>query len=164
MTAVQRGDPDVWVRQATRADLLAIVRIEQSVFSHPWPYAAFERQLDTAGFLVAAEQSGLDSVAGYVVGDTIPGHGRPLGHIKDIAVRSTRQGDGIGRLLLSRGVAALAGQGAHTVKLEVRESNEVARHLYEEFGFEYIRRLREYYADGEDAGVMAVRLADRDGF
>lgn len=165
MTAVQPVDAeDVRVRQATRADLLDAFRIEESVFPQPWPYSAFERQLGTPGFLVAAEGDGPGGVAGYVVADEIPGHGRPLGHVKNLAVRPERRGEGVAKALLSRGLATLAGQGARSVKLEVRESNEAARGLYDDFGFEYLRTLPQYYADGEDAYVLVASLEDRDGF
>ena len=60
--------------------------------------------------------------------------------------------------------AGVLAQGARSVKLEVRESNEPARGLYEKFGFEYLRTLPKYYADGEDAYVLVASLEDRDGF
>ena len=40
------------------------------------------------------------------------------------------------------------------VKLEVRATNEVARSLYREFGFETHHVVPAYYDDGEDAHVM----------
>ncbi len=44
---------DPAIRPAERADLLAVVRIEDESFSQPWPYDAFERFLGEPGFLVA---------------------------------------------------------------------------------------------------------------
>ncbi|WP_233255130.1 GNAT family N-acetyltransferase [Halopenitus persicus] len=44
---------DPTIRDASRADLLSVVRIERTVFSDPWPYDAFERLLDAPAFLVA---------------------------------------------------------------------------------------------------------------
>jgi len=164
VTVAQPADVDATVRRATRADLLAVFRIEEAVFQQPWPYSAFERQLGTPGFLVAEASDPGAAVAGYVVADEVPGHGRPLGHVKNLAVRSEYRGRGLGKALLSRGMAALASQGARSVKLEVREGNDAARGLYEAFGFEYVRTLPGYYADGEDAYVLVASLEDRDGF
>jgi len=164
VTAVQPADADARVRRATRADLLDVFRIEQSVFQQPWPYSAFEHQLGTPGFLVAEAGEPGTGVAGYVVVDEVPGHGRPLGHVKNLAVRPERRGEGYGKLLLARGLAALADRGARSAKLEVREGNDAARGLYESFGFEYLRTLPGYYADGEDAYVLVASLEDRDGF
>ena len=42
--------------------------------------------------------------------------------------------------------------------LEVRESNTPAVELYTKLGFEIARTARNYYADGEDAYVMAKQL------
>ncbi|GGL68837.1 GNAT family N-acetyltransferase [Halocalculus aciditolerans] len=170
MTATQRFEHG-GIRQAVRGDLLDIFRIEKTVFEQPWPFSAFERYLGEPGFLVAegnstadptAGNAGAENIAGYTVCDTIPSHGRPLGHVKDLAVHPDRQGEGLGRALLERGLAVLAAQNVRSVKLEVRRSNQAALSLYRDHGFEYLRTLPRYYSDGEDAFVMICRLPNRD--
>jgi ribosomal-protein-alanine N-acetyltransferase len=146
---------DVRIRSADRADLLAVVRIENASFSQPWPYDAFERFLGEPGFLVA-ETDG--QIAGYVVADVTQQIGRALGHVKDIAGHPEHRGDGVGSTLLSRSLGVLGAHGAETVKLEVRRSNDGAKRLYQEFGFDPLRRVPEYYANGEDAIVMIRKL------
>jgi ribosomal-protein-alanine N-acetyltransferase len=173
VTTVQPAESHATIRQATRADLLDVFRIEKAVFEQPWPYSAFERLVGQSGFLVS-EETGADAfgtITGYVVADTIPNHGRPLGHIKDIAVSPEFRGQGVGESLLRRGLQELSRQGARSVKLEVRRSNDPAINLYEKYGFEYLRTLPKYYTDGEDAFVFvtnlesqSVSLGDRDGF
>ena len=138
------------VRQAVRADLLDVFRIEKRSFPQPWPYAAFERFLDERGFLVADG----DDVVGYVVADTMPNHGADIGHVKDLAVHPDRRGEGIGQLLLSEALGALFVDGASRVKLEVRAGNDVAVRLYRGFGFTHHHTVPRYYDDGEDALVM----------
>ena len=138
------------IRQAERADLLAIYRIEQEAFPQPWPFTAFEQYLGESGFLVADE----GVVLGYIVADTVPNHGAPLGHVKDLAVRADRREEGIGAHLLERALTELGARGVPEVKLEVRETNEPARGLYRTYGFVHRRTIPEYYADGEDAIVM----------
>ena len=147
---------DVAVRAAVRADLLEVFRIEKRSFPQPWPYAAFEGFLGAPGFLVAEplSPSGDPSVVGYIVADSVPNHGVSIGHIKDLAVSPDHRGAGIGRLLLSRGLAVLAARNATRVKLEVRESNDAALSLYREFGFEIHHVIPKYYDDGEDAYLM----------
>ena len=142
------------IREAERADLLAIYRIEQASFEQPWPFAAFETYLGEPGFLVAEDSD----VVGYVVADTIPSHGQDLGHIKDLAVHESRRGEGIGTLLLTRALAILETEGVRSTKLEVRESNESARSLYETHDFEHRRTIPGYYSDGEDALVLVRGL------
>ncbi|MFP8956462.1 ribosomal protein S18-alanine N-acetyltransferase [Natrialbaceae archaeon A-CW3] len=144
------------IRQAERADLLAIVRIENASFPQPWPYDAFETFLGEPGFLVAETPD--TQIAGYVVSDVTPNYGRDIGHIKDVAVHPACRGDGVGSALLGRALAVLSSNGAHTVKLEVRESNDGAKRLYRRFGFDPLRRVPRYYDDGEDAIVMVRDL------
>jgi len=145
----------VSVERATRADLLSVYRIESASFAEPWPYAAFERFLSEPGFLVARQG---DGVVGYVIADSVPNHGRPIGHVKDIAVHPDHRGRGVGRDLLARALGALAAAGCARVKLEVRAGNAEAIRLYRRFGFEAQRQVPGYYQDGETAIVMVCAL------
>ena len=147
---------DPLVRPANRADLRAVSAIERRSFPQPWPASAFEHFLDAPAFLVAVDRASpaTGSVIGYVVADAIPNDGRPLGHVKDLAVHPDRRGDGVGRQLLQRAVLALGAAGITTVKLEVRESNATARHLYRSEGFVHRRTIPGYYDNGEAALVM----------
>ncbi len=150
MTTVVRPEESPRVRQAERADLLAVHRIEQATFPQPWPFGAFEQYLGESGFLIAED----GDVVGYVVADTVPNHGRPLGHVKDIAVREDHRGRGLGSRLLDRALGVLDARGAQAVKLEVRESNDGAQSLYRRHGFVHRRTVPRYYSDGEDALVF----------
>ncbi|WP_436346110.1 ribosomal protein S18-alanine N-acetyltransferase [Natronorubrum sp. FCH18a] len=143
------------IRPAERADLLAVTRIENESFAQPWPYDAFDRFLGEPGFLVALEEG---EVAGYIVADVTQTFGRNLGHVKDIAVHPDSRGAGVGTVLLSRALAVLTAHGADSVKLEVRRSNDGAKRLYREFGFEPLRFVPDYYGDDEDAIVMIRKL------
>ena len=150
-TTTPREAPGLEIRPAMRADLLEVYRIEQASFPQPWPFGAFEAFLDAPGFLVAIAS---DGVVGYVVADSMPNHGRPLGHVKDIAVRPDRRGEGIGAALLERALSVLAGEDTSRVKLEVRAGNDEAIRLYRGFGFTHRHTVPRYYDDGEDALVM----------
>ncbi|SNZ12411.1 ribosomal-protein-alanine N-acetyltransferase [Natronoarchaeum philippinense] len=175
MTVTPEDSTDaVRVRDAERADLLAVHSIEKSSFPSPWPLAAFERHLSSPAFLVAVdgtadgdaaggtatESIDAASVLGYVVADLVPNHGRPLGHVKDIAVHPDRRGEGVGSALLEAALTALATESVGSVKLEVRVSNESAQSLYQSFGFEPLRRVPRYYDDGEDAIIMVRQFED----
>jgi ribosomal-protein-alanine N-acetyltransferase len=149
--------PEVTVRQAERADLLDVFRVEKTCFSEPWPYSAFESYLGEPGFLVA---TGDGDVLGYVVSDVMPNHGRDIGHVKDLAVRPEARGRGVGSSLLRRALVALSLDGASLVKLEVRAGNDPALSLYRGVGFDPARRIPRYYADGEDAFLMILDLEE----
>lgn len=159
--AARTGAP---IRPVTRADLLGVRRIEKRTFEHPWPLETFEEYLTAAAFLVLEDPNATavgEAVAGYVVATVIPVRGRPIGHVKDLAVKPERQGAGRGRRLLSAALRRLADHGATQARLEVRPSNEPAVGLYESAGFAVIDRESGYYEDGEDALVMARKLPDR---
>lgn len=80
------------------------------------------------------------------------------GHVISIAVLPHARRMGIGTALLTRTMDALRKYGATEAYLEVRVSNEPAIALYRKLGFRNIRRICCYYADGEDAWLMARPL------
>ena len=150
------SSPDgVTVRQADRADLLGVVRIEKAAFPQPWPYDAFLGFLGEPGFLVAIEH-GL--ILGYIVADAGRRYGAVTGHVKDLAVHPDHRGRGIGTRLLDRGFDQLRRQDVSRVKLEVRATNDAAIALYDRFGFEAHHTIPRYYDDGEDAVVLVTTL------
>ncbi|MFB6114278.1 MAG: GNAT family N-acetyltransferase [Halodesulfurarchaeum sp.] len=156
------------IRQAVRADLLSVLRIEREVFEHPWDFQSFERFVDVPGFLVMDDPEPGGSiggdVAGYVVSDVIEPGTRPVGHVKDLAVKPERQGEGRGRLLLQRSLSVLRSQGISEVHLEVRPSNDRALDLYRRQGFSFEGTKGNYYPDGENALLLSRSLDDRDRF
>jgi len=100
-------------------------------------------QDETVAGIVAESPKGL---AGYLLARTIAGETEIL----NLAVLPGARRAGLGRRLLEIGLAEAAGAGARSVYLEVRESNEAARRLYEGAGFRpvglrpgYYRRPRE---------------------
>lgn len=154
------------IRRAVRADLMAVVRIERKVFDQPWRATAFEEFLEGGGFLVMEDPAGVgvgEDIAGYVVADTVEIRGRNVGHVKDLAVKPERQGEGRGRALLQRALGFLSGRGVSFARLEVRSTNERAIDLYVRNGFQRSGRVEGYYPDGEDAYVLVKPLDGFDG-
>jgi len=80
------------------------------------------------------------------------------GHVISIAVLPEYRRMGIGYNLMVKGMEALKEYGATEVYLEVRVSNYPAIHLYEKLNYVIVNRIYGYYADGEDAYVMARQL------
>ncbi len=62
---------------------------------------------------------------------------------------------GIARALVAHLQESTRQREVRSLTLEVRQSNHAARGLYEDAGFVTTYRRRRYYADGEDACVMA---------
>ncbi len=83
-------------------------------------------------------------------------------HLVTIAVHPQHRGRGLGELLLIGALDLAAGLRASTVFLEVRLSNDVAKRLYDKYGFILSRVRKAYYSDnGEDALEMAVDGIDK---
>ena len=80
------------------------------------------------------------------------------GHVISVAVLPNHHRNGIGYTLMFEAMQGMANYKAKECYLEVRESNLSAVSLYSKLGFETARTIRNYYADGEDAFVMAMQL------
>lgn len=84
---------------------------------------------------------------------------RKAGHIVSVAVLPNYRRKGIGEELVRRAVHALSNEyGCEEAYLEVRVSNDAAISLYRKIGFVVKETQRRYYADGEDAYVMVLKL------
>lgn len=135
------------IRQAVIGDLETILRIEAAVFSDPWSPESFLPEFDDpyAWFRVA-------EVHGEMVGFVLARIVAQQGEIANIAVDPKQQGAGFGGLLLDAALRAAEAKACEAVWLEVRESNETAKSLYFNRGFETIgRRKRYYHSPVEDA-------------
>jgi membrane protease YdiL (CAAX protease family) len=98
--ADEESDSDVRVREAERADLLAVFHIEQEAFPQPWPFSAFERFLDEPGFLVAQVRDDEDSRETATVGDD----GRVVGYVVAGVVVAIGLAIGLSALLSALGL------------------------------------------------------------
>lgn len=75
--------------------------------------------------------------------------------ISNFVVKKDFQDKGYGSKLLSSALSELKSAGIKKVKLEVRESNLNAKHLYEKIGFRVTATRKGYYSDtGELALLM----------
>ncbi len=78
-------------------------------------------------------------------------------HITTVAVRSTYQRQGVGEGLFISLIDLAFQLKAQVVTLEVRVSNDLARSLYQKYGFNTAGIRRHYYTDnGEDAYIMTT--------
>jgi ribosomal-protein-alanine N-acetyltransferase len=160
MTAV--ASKPLHIRRAVRADLAGMLRIEQASFADPWTVdslataLALERMRVLVAESVGEVNEGGDAAVGllgYVVA-LVTG---PEAEIADLAVAPQARRRGIGRALLERVLAELGEAGARTVYLEVRESNQAARTLYEANGFGSVGRRRGYYRQPVEDALVLMR-------
>ena len=152
MSPVPEG---VFVRAAAEPDLAAIHAIESESFGDPWSLEGFRDLLDHPRAKLEVAVGTADEVLGYAVAWYVADESE----IANLAVAPGARRKGVGALLLDRILHAAAAFGAKTVFLEVRESNEEARKLYEAREFEIAgRRVQYYRKPDEDALIMRRRL------
>ena len=137
---------------ATKEDIDAIVLMEEEMFSDHMSSSTLTNSVGTDLFLVLKEAN---VITGYFLGHCLMDDME----IYRIAVLPDKQQMGYGKKLLNEAMRQAKQQGAKQCFLEVRESNAVARRLYNSFGFQEIDRRRRFYRmPDEDGIVMMIRL------
>jgi ribosomal-protein-alanine N-acetyltransferase len=134
------------------SDLDAVLAIEAESFTSPWTREMYLAELENVGVsfcYLARDDSG--DIIGFCsfwrVLDEL--------HVNNLAVAPPYRRRGIGTGLLTHVLNEGAKLGAHRATLEVRRSNDVARHLYERLGFATAGVRRAYYTNPvEDALVL----------
>lgn len=152
---------EIRIRRARRADLAALVALENNVFSSDRISA---RQLrhhlasPRAAILVGAR--GADIVAAAVLFF----HGaRRYARLYSIAVAPHARGAGLGEALVAAAERIARAHGSDGIRLEVRTDNASARRLYERLGYRRIGTKPRFYEDGHDALHYEKRLAGARG-
>lgn len=161
------------LRDMTRDDVPAVQRIESAAYRDAWPARLFEQELSNgfAQYLVAVEDGADPPPAGpltalrrAIFGGT---HERIVGfmgvwymvdqlHLVTIAVDPARQRAGIGTRLLLECFDIAREAELNEIVLEVRESNDRARALYEYFGFRRAGELKDYYKDNHETAIVML--------
>ncbi len=143
-----------------------VVAVENAGQLHPWSRAqlqdAFE---DVRAVLWGAFEN--DDLVAYAAVYRLPFDAE----LQAITVAPEARRRGIARALLGEVIAEAMRWGSERLLLEVRESNQPARTLYEQQGFSVDDRRRGYYAfeyaqkagQREDALLMSRCLAAADG-
>ncbi len=142
-------DLPLTIRPMTHDDLKAVVAIERESFKDPWSIHSFQTELETnrmALYLVGSLQGRVVAYIGaWIVLNEV--------HITTLAVDKAYRRRGIASRMIGALAEMTGPRGASCLTLEVRPSNEAARHFYEKLGFEVLGRRKHYYAD-EDALIM----------
>lgn len=130
--------------------LKEVLAIEKASFSTPWSYHAFAYEIknDFAYYLVALLTKKVIGYGGmWLILDEA--------HITNLAVHCDYRQRGVGCAIMQELMRHAVRSGIAHVTLEVRPSNQAARHLYTTLGFKEGGRRRGYYLDtNEDAIIM----------
>ena len=141
------------IRPMRLEDLEQVSAIDRAAFTLPWPERSFRFEItdNPAARCWVAESDG------RIVGSLVLWMVVDEAHIATIATHPDHREQGIGRALLTHGLAAAAAQGATTAFLEVRAGNLAAQDLYRKLGFVETARRPGYYKDnGEEAVLMRL--------
>jgi ribosomal-protein-alanine N-acetyltransferase len=151
-------------RPFTPSDLEGVIRINRECLPenyttfffidlykrYPKTFIVAEVNGEIVGYIMCRIETGIPSFK--MLGIT------KKGHVISIAVVPRHQHKGIGYGLIREAMHAMSTYKAKECYLEVRESNIPAIGLYKRLGFKVARIIKNYYADGENALVMARKL------
>ncbi len=136
----------------TKADLKAVLAIENEAFgSDHWQAKEFLYELEENEFAKIYVLEKDQEVIGYV--DFMVLYERL--EINNIAIKSDKQRQGYGQMLLDKVFAEAEKEGVEVISLEVKVTNVKAYNMYLKNGFIPMRKRSHYYSDGTDAIEMA---------
>jgi len=155
LTPIYISSSEIKIRQMKKSDLTRVSEIERFSFPIPWSQNTFFIELDKKEFAfwwVIEYQKLVVGYAGYwKIKDEA--------HIVNFAIHPDFRRKKLGTKLLAFLISHIQNQGLSVISLEVRESNILAQHLYEKFGFRKVA-IRPYYYIYENAIVYWKRLPD----
>ena len=140
-------------RITSPADLDGVVALENASFNNPTPRGWYEKELERPDvcFVYVLRTEG-HPVAGFcafwLVAEQV--------HINNLAILPELRCRGLGSRLIEAIIAEAGHLGAEMLTLEVRQSNEAARRLYERAGFFQDGVRKSYYTNPvEDALILS---------
>jgi len=164
------------VRPATLADIASMIQLErQCLGASHWTEGHYQQlfggesggaerlalviETSAAGNLAQGESRERRPLLGFLIAHQVP----PEWELENIAVDPSMRRTGLGSKLLAALLVRARQTNSESVFLEVRESNQTARHFYEKAGFRQTGRRKSYYAQPfEDAILyqLSLKMAD----
>lgn len=149
------------IRHATTADFPVLLEIDTASFPEETAYNSHELAYfmnQTGAETIVLERSG--AVAAFLIVEV--DHRKKTGTVVTLDVREDSRRLGYGSRLLQRAEQIVTEHEAWQFRLQVDVNNEGAIAFYEKHGFQRIRKLYHYYADGHDAWLMIKTLPQDD--
>ena len=145
------------IRRATRADLDALLALEEATFAGDRiRRAQWRRHIASATATVL-----IGGGPGVVEGAAVVLYRRNArsARLYSLAVAAHARGKGFGGALLTAAEVDARARSCDWMRLEVRIDNPAAIALYQRHGYARIARLPRFYEDGADAWRYAKALA-----
>jgi len=137
------------IKPATAHHLPQIAAIESKIFPDPWSVELFAHKIEDPNtiFYIAEDREG---IKGYAILQLIA----PEAEVINIAVTPSARQQGIGQALLEALLHEAKIQQIETIHLEVRESNQAAKALYNALGFQEIGLRKHYYNNPREHAIL----------
>jgi len=148
----------MYIRRATLADATPIRALEvQAATAAHWTReqheALFAAEARPRFVLVAQNDASDPEIVGFLVASCLTDEWE----LENIVVDDRQRNRGIGTSLVRRLVSEAQTAGAASIILEVRESNNPARRLYESIGFTPEGRRESYYREPVEDAILYRR-------
>lgn len=151
---VSETEQQLNIRLMDKADVPQVFDIERKSFdSSSWTIDTFYHEVEQNDFAFYFVIEYDEQIVGYVGLWIVLDNAQ----ITTIAIDEQYRGYGLGQLLLKY-VIDYVQEECEALSLEVRVDNYVAQHVYQNLGFQYGGKRKNYYGEGEDALVMWVNL------
>ncbi len=143
------------VSRATVADLDAILALEESGFDRSrWSRTAWLAEIEADDRCVLVDRDAEEKVVAVATFSAVA----DTADLLRVVVAPEHRGEGLARELVRAGIQWAQAFGATRLLLEVEETNDAARRLYDRTGFRPIARRDNYYGAGRHALVCALDL------
>ena len=143
------------IKKANKEDCSKLLELENESFEDPWNMEMILREIEEnefANLYVAKEGEILIGFIDYwILFDQAD--------IAKIAVKKEYQNQGIGKKLLEFALKKIDEENCIVTRLEVRESNLIAKKLYEKYKFKPVRVRNNYY-NNENGICMERSIGD----
>jgi [ribosomal protein S18]-alanine N-acetyltransferase len=137
------------IRRGTLDDLPKVISIAQeSDLAAHWKGSEWDTIFRTKRVLIVAENC--NQVVGFVIAHDVAGEWE----LENVAVIEEFRQFGIGGLMMESLVNEAQQNHARSIFLEVRESNNPAKRLYERCGFQQYGRRKKYYSNPPEDAVL----------
>lgn len=142
------------IREMKKEDVPTIMILEKELFSTAWEEEMFIEEIEKQYAYVLEIK---DKIIGYICGWKFIDEF----NITNIAIAKDFQRRGFAKDLVQFLMSKLLGEKCFKFFLEVRESNDVAKKLYEKMGFSVIGSRKKYYhSPDENAMVLGLNIID----
>lgn len=131
-----------------------VAEIEKVTFHEPWSERQILELLEDPKVTARVIEDADGNAVAYYSYTSVCGEG----YINNIAVRSDMRGKGLGNALMRDMTYTASLNCLEALTLEVRESNSIARALYEKYGFKAEGIRKKFYENTEDAIIYWLHV------